>query len=154
MLESDWLEGAKSVRKIATAASVRARMDNKHWNKTPKSSKRGLGFDFLFQLRNTVQYVFWFDSFGLVFCFLFSTVTSFLMGCVSQTAKAVAVLKHERAALLLTTSTWHVACWLCSSLELVDLADKDSVHARFENIPRQGGDLFLKVDDDDAVRQQ
>ena len=33
----------------------------------------------------------------------------------------------------------------------MDLLDKDSVHARFENIPRQGGDLFLKVDDDAAL---
>ena len=64
MLESDWLEGAKTVRKIATAESVRARMDNKHWNKTPESSTRGLGFDFL-------SVLVWFFA-------LFSTV-SFLM---------------------------------------------------------------------------
>jgi hypothetical protein len=75
MLESDWLGGAETVRKITTAERVRARMDNKHCNKTPKSSKRGLGFDFLV----------WFFA-------LFKSLTvSFLVGCQS-TAKAVAVL--------------------------------------------------------------
>ena len=39
---------------------------------------------------------------------------------------------------------------MASSLELVDRTDQDSVHARFEHIPRQGGDLFLKVENDDA----
>ena len=39
---------------------------------------------------------------------------------------------------------------MASSLELVDRTDQDSVHARFEHIPRRGGDLFLKVEDDDA----
>jgi hypothetical protein len=84
MLESDWLEGAKTVRKIATAASVRARMGNKYWNNSPKNSTRGLGFDFLIK-------VFWF---GLVwfawFGFLLFVLDreSFLMGCVGQTAKA------------------------------------------------------------------
>jgi hypothetical protein len=62
MLESDWLEGAKTVRKIATAVSVRARIDNKHWNKTRKSSTRGLGFDFIIDTSVLV----WFFRFGFL----------------------------------------------------------------------------------------